>query len=64
MIAPARRDTAKQEESLDTRRAGGAIAPRPTRRPSGQRTMPGPSGRVKRPPVTRWTCGKSRRSLA
>ena len=42
MIAPARRDAAGQEESLDTRRAGDAIAPRPTRRPSGQRTMPGP----------------------
>ncbi len=42
MIAPARRDAAGQEESLDTGRAGDAIAPRPTRRPSGQRTMPGP----------------------
>ena len=41
MIAPARRDTAGQD-SLDTGRAGDAIAPRPTPRPSGQRTMPGP----------------------
>ena len=63
MIAPARRDAAGQE-SLDTGRAGDAIAPRPTRRPSGQRTMPGPPGRVKRPPVTRWSCKMSRRRLA